>query len=105
MSADNRICLMEWDGQWVGWHGSCSVNYDRPLDGPYTEYFPDKKKAVAWALKEGANTLILEGGITIIGIEEQKTALKEIIEDATLRLDNLNKWGYQNPTNNDLNFR
>ena len=104
MSADNRICLMEWDygTAWYGWHGSCSMNYYEPPAS--AQRFKTKEEAFEWARRTEENILLLEGGVTIVGIDEQKLALKEYIEDATLRLKNLNDWSTQFPVNNDLNF-
>lgn len=104
MSADNRICLMETRWGWTGWHGSCSMNYYEPPFS-YVKEFETKEQAFEWAHNEAKDMVILEGGITIVGIEEQKQALREIIEDAQARLNNIEKWGTQYPINNDLNFR
>ncbi len=104
MSADNRICLMETQSGWAGWHGSCSMNYFEPYSGR-VEYFDSKQEALDWAIKESKDMVILEGGITIVGIEEQALALREVIEDAKIRLDNIEKYGCQFPVNYDLNIR
>lgn len=104
MSADNRICLMETQWGWAGWHGSCSVNYYKP-EYDIAQEFSSKEAALEWARKEADNIVILEGGITYIDLEEQMRGLKEVIEDAQTRLDNIIKWGTQFPVNNDLNFK
>ena len=105
MSADNRICLMEWDHStaWYGWHGSCSMNYYEPPVS--AKRFRTKEEALDWALEEERTITLLEGGVTIIDIEEQKIALEDTIEDAAYRLKNLNDWSMQYPINNDLNFK
>lgn len=103
MSADNRLCIMEWHGNWYGWHGSCSTNYFEP--GSYHNYFESKKQALEWARKEAEQTVVLEGGLTEIGIEEQKLGLIDHIKDASERLGNLYRWNTQFPVNHDLNFK
>ena len=103
MSADNRICLMDTPLGWAGWHGSCSANHYEPAFD--SEWFYSKQEALDWVNKEAESMVILEGGITIIGIEEQKQALKDLITDASLRLENLEKWNSQYPVNHDLNFK
>lgn len=103
MSADNRICLMETRWGWVAWKGSCSMNYYEP---PFDcQDFSNKEAALKWAYDEADKMTILEGGITIVGIEEQMQALREIIDDCQIRINNIEKYGTQFPTNNDLNFR
>ena len=103
MSADNRICLMEWDHgtAWYGWHGSCSMSYFEPPAS--ANWFRRYEEALDWAANEAKDMVILEGGITVVGVDEQKQALKEIAEDCLKRADNIEKWGVQYPVNNDLN--
>ena len=104
MSADNRICLMETRWGWSGWHGSCSIDYSEPPIYGVKE-FNTKKEAIDWAYTEAKDMVILEGGITFVGIDEQRLALKGIIEDTTHRLECLERWGTQFPVNPDLNFK
>ena len=94
MSADNRICIMEWQGEWHVWDGSCSCDYYEP---PYSERdsFPTREAALSRAYEIANNTYILEGGITIIDIEEQERALRQDIKHLQERLDRLIKDGKQ----------
>ena len=103
MSADNRICLMETQLGWAGWHGSCSIDYSEPP--LMVKEFKSQKEAIDWAYTEAKDMTILEGGISTIDVLEQKQGLKNIIEDAWVRLKNLEKWGTQFPIDQDLNFK
>ena len=103
MSADNRICLMEWDygTAWCGWKGSCSMNYhEPPLNA---KWFGTEDEAIEWARDNAKDMVILEGGIQYISIEEQTLSLQECANDCLKRLDSIKKWGTQFPVNNDLN--
>lgn len=92
---------MEWGGggQWYAWHGSGSVEYHEP---PFNaQAFPTRAEADAWVKKEEAETTILEYGVTLVGREEQETALVQVIEDASRRLVNLRREGKQYPNWSD----
>jgi hypothetical protein len=94
MSADNRLCMMEWGDQWFVWHGSCSTNYDSPPAS--AECFSDRDQAADYMYSEANRLVFLEGGSTVIGPPEQQQALIDIITDATRRLNNLRRYGDQN---------
>ena len=95
MSADNRICVMEWCGFWYVWMGSLSAYYYEPPMNQDGRVFSSKEQALEYAEKEAENCTILEGGIEEIGQEEQRLGLQNLINDATIRLDNLKKHGKQ----------
>lgn len=86
---------MEWQEEWHVWNGSCSSDYFEPPYGDSVKVFPTKQEALDHAHKVAENTYILEGGITIIGMEEQMTALHQTIKYLQERFDNLGKTGKQ----------
>lgn len=94
MSADNRICIMEWMGKWFVWHGNGSTNYYEP---PYheTEMFETREAALLFADEEEKRIEYLEYGTTFIGKNEQRAGLIDKIGLLTKRLQDLDKHGEQ----------
>lgn len=110
MSADNRLCFMEWGGcRWHVWHGTCSADYyEPPFESPSLRSFNTEREAREYLDAEEErmykNCDILEGGVTFIGPHEQETALEFTIASLTKRLENLKIEGNQFPqwiTNRD----
>lgn len=96
MSADNRLCLMPWGGsQWFAWHGSGSEEYHQPPS--YAQVFNTRGEAEEWIETEEKRIEYLEYGVTLIGREEQESALVGTIEDCQQRLYHLRKTGRQYP--------
>ena len=95
MSADNRICIMKCGEPdfpyWAVWHGSCSQNYfEAPFDAHQFENERDMNQYVDLL----AETIgFLEGGITIVGREEQICGLNDIIFFAQQKLKSLEETG------------
>lgn len=78
-----------WD--WRVWNGSASINYDQPPD--HAEWFETEEAADAYMRSRADD--YFEYGHQVIGVDEQRAALREIIEDATARLECLNRTGQQ----------
>lgn len=97
MSADNRLCLMEWGGggQWYAWHGSGSCEYHEPPS--YAQSFRSRSEADEWIDAEVKRIEYLEYGVTRIGSEEQEAGLMGTIKDCQQRLVNLREKGHQYP--------
>lgn len=91
MSADNRLCVMEWRGEWVVWSGSCSHGYFEPpadYGSRFFKLFDNEKDALDYAREEEGKSYF-EGGVTMIGKNEQESALTQEIEHLTQRLQRL----------------
>jgi len=83
MSADNRICVLEDNGQWYVWEGSLSCEYFEPPYG--AEFFHTQKEAFEYVDRIVRDINILEGGVTRIDNSERLTAINYELE----RLNNL----------------
>lgn len=94
MSADNRICIMEWNNEWHVWHGCLSSWYDIPPSS--AKIFDNENDAHKYAVSLEEDRPILEGGISNIDVEEQKNALISKLRFDLERLYRLNKVGTQN---------
>lgn len=86
MSANNRICLTEENGQWYVWHGDCfEFYYEAPQDA---DEFNSDKDALEHAEKLHDELEVCEGGIQIITNEEKLIGIELEIE---LFIEKLNK--------------
>lgn len=91
MSSDNRLCKMRYRWGWYVWNGSGSMNYDQPPD--HAHCFETEDEANAYMRTRSDD--YFEYGHQVIGVDEQRAALREIIEDATARLEMLERTGQQ----------
>jgi len=100
MSADNRVCIMEWKGcgepSWWVWQGSMSAGYHTPpsnCDRFRTEQEAmDAAHKLATRIEEAG---YLEYGTQHITVGEQAATLRAEIEWLSSRLANLDLHGDQ----------
>jgi hypothetical protein len=91
MSADNRICIMQEDGNWYAWHGSLSCDYyEAPSNA---EFFHTEQEALSWAESEIKDMVICEGGICYIHKGEQLRGITNMIEYLQVKKSRLERDG------------
>lgn len=87
MSADNRICVMEYQHHWYVWPGSLSQDYHTPP--PTAEICRSESSALQRAAELDAALSLCEGGVMIVDATEQALALTTDLEDLSMRLRRL----------------
>ena len=102
MSADNRICIMHYLGDWYVWHGSMSGFYSSPRHG--AQRFEKEENALKYADILSSECFILEGGVQIINKEEQINALIDNLRSDLESLYRLHKIGKQDKFNREGEF-